>query len=118
MSWKPWLISLLAANMIAPLFFVQRGEAQLVFAVALIHGAIFVILTAWAGFSRILGLGHILWFPMIALLWPRLDLVPADTAFGIWLRAVIILDAVSLVFDVSNVARYLGGDRDEMVTGL
>ncbi len=116
--WKPWLLSLLAANMIMPLFFITRLEAQVVLGTALLGGATFVALTAYTGFSRLLGLAHLWWIPMIIFLLCRIEPYPASTAYGFWLRAVILLDSGSLVLDVANVVRYLRGDRQEMVSGL
>ena len=117
-SWKPWLITLLFANMIAPFFWANQFEAQVVFGVALLNYLTFIILTGLSGFSRLLGFGHIYWIPLICFLWTRLDIVPADTAFGIWIRAVIVLDAGSLLLDFANVVRYFRGDREEMVQDL
>ena len=116
--WKPWLISLLTANMIVPLFYLTRWEAQVVLGVSLLGGATFVVLTAWTGFTRLLGLAHGWWIPLIFFLLNRLDQNPASTAYGFWLRTVIVLDAGSLVLDAANVVRYLRGDRQEMVAGL
>ena len=116
--WKPWLISLLAANMIVPLFYITRLEAKVVLGVALLGGATFVVLTAFTGFSRLLGLAHFWWIPLVFFLSNRLDSYPATTAYGIWLRAVIVLDTGSLILDLANVVRYLRGDRNEMVAGL
>ena len=116
--WKPWLISLLAANMIVPLFYITRLEAEVVLGVALLGGATFVVLTAFTGFSRLLGLAHFWWIPLVVFLSNRLDSYPATTAYGIWLRAVIVLDTGSLILDLANVVRYLRGDRNEMVVGL
>jgi len=116
--WKPWLLLLLCANMIMPLCFANRFEARVIFLVALLNGAIFVVLTAISGFSRLLGLGHVLWIPLIYYLWGRLDQIPSETMYGLWIRAVIILDAISLVLDASNVARYIAGERSDMVPGL
>ncbi len=75
-------------------------------------------LTAWFGFSRILGLGHVAWLPLLAFLVDRVTEVPATDAFGLWLRAVIVLDAISLVIDAVDVVRFLRGDRAETVPGL
>lgn len=116
--WKPWLISLLIANMIAPWFFITHVEAQIVFAVALLNGATFVVLTAISGFSRLLGLGHIWWIPLLIYLWTRLDIHPIESPIGIWLRTVIVLNAISLVLDIANVIFYVRGDRGELVQGL
>jgi len=113
--WKPWLLSLLAANMILPLLFITQREAQVVLGTALLGGATFVVLTAFTGFSRLLGLAHFWWIPLIVFLLTRLAPHPATTPYGIWLRTVILLDTVSLVLDTANVVRYLRGDRKEMV---
>lgn len=117
-KWKPWLFALLTANMIAPWFFITHVEAQIVFIVALLNGATFVALTAMTGFSRLLGLGHLWWIPLVIYLGGRADLYPVDTPIGIWIRAVIVLDCLSMVLDAINVYLYIKGDREEMVEGL
>jgi hypothetical protein len=38
--------------------------------------------------------------------------------FGIWVRALMMLNAVSLVIDAADVIRYVAGDRAETVKGL
>lgn len=117
-SWKPWLITLLVANMILPWFWMDRLEAQVVFGVALLNYFSFVILTGVSGFSRLLGLGHIYWIPLIWFLCLRLDMFQADSTYGLWMRAVIILNAGCLLLDAANVIRYIRGDHEEMVQGL
>ena len=64
------------------------------------------------------GLGHVLWFPLLYFLWTRLEGAPADGPFGIWLRALMAINAVSLAIDATDVARYLAGERDEVIEGL
>jgi hypothetical protein len=122
LGWKPFLTCLLIANMIAPLFAMYRLECQVVFGVALLNGATFVVLTAYTGFSRLLGFGHIFWIPLIVFLALRLDKVPndtnADVVHWVWMLVVICLNSVSLVFDVYNVIRYLRGDHEELVADL
>ena len=70
-------------------------------------------LTANSGFTRLLGLGHVFWFPLLWFLWTRLDETPGDTFFGLWLRVLITLNALSLVIDTADVIRYIAGDREE-----
>ncbi len=120
MSWpvKVWLLLLVAANAVVPLFFLQRIEAQAVFAAMMIGAMLMSLLTARFGFSRILGLGHILWIPLLGWLAFRLGQIPADDAFGLWIRGVIVVNALSLVLDAADVIRYVAGDRKEMVAGL
>ena len=56
--------------------------------------------------------------PLLGFLWSQLPEIPATDAFGIWLRAVIVLDAASLVFDSVDAVRFALGDRAETVTSL
>jgi hypothetical protein len=119
-SWpvKAWLMLLVAANGVAPLFFLDRVEAQAVLVSMMIGAMLMSLLTARFGFSRILGVGHILWIPLLGWLAFRLGQIPADDSFGLWIRGVMLLNAVSLVIDTADVVRYAVGDRKEMVTGL
>jgi hypothetical protein len=109
--WRLWLMLLVAVNLIVPLFFLDRREAQFVLGAMLVSMALMVILTSRFGFTRILGLGHILWLPLVLFLWLRLSHIPADDFFGLWIRAVLILNTVSLVFDTVDVTRYIRGDK-------
>ena len=116
--WRLWLMVLLLANLIVPLFFLDRLEARVVIGVFLASAVLMTVLTGLAGFTRLLGLGHILWFPLLYFLWTRLGQHPASDAFGIWIRALMVINAVSLVLDVADVSRYFAGDREETVKGL
>ncbi len=120
MSWpvKIWLLLLVAANAVVPLFFLQRIEAQAVFAAMMIGATLMSLLTARFGFTRILGLGHILWIPLVGWLAFRLGQNPADDAFGMWIRGVMLLNTVSLVIDGVDVFRDAAGERKELVAGL
>ena len=113
-----WLVLLVTANLIVPLFFLGRLEAQVVVVTLLASAMLMTAVTAISGFTRLLGLGHIFWVPLLWFLWTRLDQVPSDTFFGIWLRVVMTLNALSLVIDITDVVRYIAGDREETVKGL
>ncbi len=116
--WQLWLGTLVGANLVAPLFFLEHVEAQVTIAALLISMTLMTALTARFGFSRILGLGHVAWLPLLAFLVASATEVPAATGFGLWLRTVIVLDAISLVLDGVDVVRFLRGDRAETVPGL
>ena len=118
LQWQLWMAVLIAANLVAALFFLHRIEAQVVLGTLLASMILTTFLTARFGFTRILGLGHILWVPMLAFLFTRLGDIPASDAFGIWIRALIVLNSVSLVIDAVDVIRYIAGDREETVAGL
>ena len=113
-----WVGMLIGANIVAPLFFLGHVEAQATLAAGLIGMTLMTALTGRFGFSRIVGLGHVAWLPLLAFLVGGVAEVPATTGFGLWLRTVIVLDAISLVFDAVDAVRFLRGDRAETVPGL
>ena len=116
--WRPWLMLLVAANMVVPLFFINRLEAQFVLGAFAASAIVMTILTGLSGFTRLLGIGHFFWFPLLLFLWLRLSQIPADDFFGIWIRSLMAINAASLVIDVTGVVRYLRGDREDTLKGL
>ena len=113
-----WLMLLVAANLGAPLFFLDHLEAQVVLACFVASVALMTILTGLTGFTRLLSVGHIFWVPMLFGLWNRLDQIPAQDAFGMWIRVLITANLVSLLLDTVEVVRYIRGEREETVQGL
>ena len=116
--WQLWLMLLVTVNLVVPLFYLGRLEAQVVVATLLASMTLMTILTGITGFSRLLGLGHIFWVPLLLFLWSRLDQIPASDPFGVWIRILIVLNALSLLLDAIDVFRYIAGDREETVQGV
>ena len=110
-----WVGLLIIVNGIVPLFFLGRVEAQATLGIFLAGGLLMMALTALSGFSRLLGAGHFLWFILLGLLWTRLDQIPADDFFGLWIRALMLINAISLIIDVTDIVRYALGDHAETV---
>lgn len=108
-----WVSLLAGANMLA-VFFLARIEGKVVLGALAIGAVIMELLAARTGFTRLLGVGHVLWFPMLVWLWGRLPQAPVAEPFGIWLRAVMLLNAISLVIDTSDVVRYVRGERGQL----
>ena len=115
LPWRLWLLLLLTLNLIAPLAYIERLEAQATLAALLVSMALMTGLTDLSGFSRLVGLGHIVWVPLLLFLWTRLWEIPAADAFGLWVRAVIAINATSLVIDAVDVIRFVAGERAETV---
>ncbi len=113
-----WLMLLIFSNLVVPLFYLHRVEAQVVLGALLASVILMTGLTGLSGFTRLIGLGHIFWLPLLYFLWTRLDQIPSDELFGAWLRILIGLNAISLVIDGIDVVRYIAGDRAETVKGL
>lgn len=115
--WQVWVNLLGLVNFAIPLFFLKRAEARAVLGAILCAATLMVALTAATGFTRLLGLAHIVvWVPLMVYLLRRLPDVPARGFYGLWLRAVVLIDLVSLVIDVSDVIRYLGGERMDLTS--
>ncbi len=118
LQWQIWLMFLVGANMVVPFFFLDHLEAQIALGIIMLSMMLMTAVTHFSGFTRLLGLGHIFWFPMLYFFWTRLGQIPADNFFGIWLRVLMIINAVSLIIDVVDVVRYITGDRLETIKGL
>ena len=112
---QAWLGVLMLANAIVPLFFLGHREAQVTLAIFMVSAALMMTLTHLVGFTRLLGLGHILWIPLFLYLWSRMGGHPVDQLYGAWIRIVMVLNAASLVLDGWDVVRYVRGDRGEVV---
>ncbi len=113
-----WLMLLIFSNLVVPLFYLHRVEAQVVLGALLASVILMTGLTGLSGFTRLIGLGHIFWLPLLYFLWTRLDHIPSAELFGAWIRILIGLNAISLVIDGIDVVRYIAGDRAETVKGL
>ena len=61
-----WLMLLLAANLAAPLFFLDRTEAHVVLLAFVASFGVATLLTGLTGFTRLLGMSHVFWIPMIS----------------------------------------------------
>lgn len=113
--WQIWVNLLGLVNFVIPLFFLKHKEARVVLAAICCAAPLMMVLTAATGFTRILGLAHIVfWVPLVAYLLRRLPEIPAQGFYGSWLRSVVAIDLVSLVIDVSDVIRYIGGERMDL----
>ena len=114
---KPWIVwigLLMAANGIAPLFFLGTVEGQVVLAAGMIGFAIQLAILKARGFVRLLGIGHAPWLVMLPWLAMRLEAAPEASMFAWWIAAVLVLDLLSLLIDIADVVRYLRGERAPM----
>ncbi|KMP11761.1 hypothetical protein UZ36_03285 [Candidatus Nitromaritima sp. SCGC AAA799-C22] len=115
LPWALWVGSLMAVNMMGPLLFIDRIEAQVVLAATMAGGAIMMGVYSTQRYVRLLGIGHILWVPMVPWLATR-DALAMDTPYGLWLLAVVVMDGFSLVVDFADVMRYVKGEREPWIT--
>ncbi len=109
--WQLWMMLLIAVNLVIPLLFLRHIEARYALGAVILSMVLFSLLTAQFGFTRILGLGHLPWVPLLLYLWKRLDRIPSGDLFGIWIRTLMGLNAISLLIDAVDVTRYVLGER-------
>ena len=110
-----WTGVLVAANGVIPVFFLGHREAWVILLVFLASAILMMVVSERYGFTRLIGVGHVLWFPLLLYLWTRIGRYPAVEPFGAWIRVVMLINAASLTMDVVDVTRYLKGERDEIV---
>lgn len=108
-----WLQVMVGTLSIAILFGLFRHEARAIVFGTLLGMAMTIIIYGQFGFTRILGVGHILfWTPTLFYMASLQGTAAvAKTWFGRWLWLAILAMGVSLAFDYFDLARYLMGDR-------
>ena len=111
-----WMGLLGAVNFIAPLAFLGTIEGKVILVSFILSAGLMMGIAARAGFGRLMGMGHAPWFLALPWLVTRMEGADPATAFGIWLWAVLVIDGVSLVFDVRDALRFAMGNRDPVAT--
>ncbi len=109
-----WLVVLGIANSAPAIYWLQHVESRVVLITFVVNVFLMLALTARYGFRRILGAGHFLWYPLILYLLIRMDSIE-DSDMRVWLVTLIVLNTVSLIIDTVDVAKWLRGDREELV---
>ena len=102
--WIPiWLFFLMIINL-ASLGFWHEPLAKLIFITFMISAMLMMGLYSRFGFEKILGLGHILWVPLLVYVLMQLPIV--EVSFKIYLVVLSISIAISLAFDIIDVWKY------------
>jgi hypothetical protein len=105
--WIFWLVFLNSASIL----FVRRPEGRWVLVAWLANLVTMNRLFDAYGYTRILGLSHVLWWsPLLVYLFRRRASF-GEGAFGGWARWLALSIAVSLAIDYVDVARWALGDR-------
>ena len=104
--WNVWLVGV---NLTC-LLFIQHLEAQVVLGVTSLAVVIMTVLYGRAGFTRLLGVAHLLWIPMFAWIATRMPEI-SDPMLRNWLLLLFVTNAVSFIVDAADVSRFLRGER-------
>lgn len=102
--WMGWLVFV---NLALPLIFTPRTEAVATMAAFLINAAIMSYLFELHGYSKILGLAHlIVWPPLLLWLWTRWYGIDS-MAMRLWIVILAASNIASLILDARDAALYL-----------
>jgi len=115
-----WLYWMSFAIIVTPVVLIFSKATRLDAGIVLLVNIAMLVGMAWVyelmGYVRLLGIVHvILWTPLLIYLVIRAKNgeMPLLCRLVIWMFAATL--AVSLVFDYTDVARYLLGERDSMI---
>ena len=108
-----WLQVLIGVLALSVLFVPFRPEARAILVGTLMGIGMTIVIYAQFGFTRILGVGHILfWTPTLFYMLSLQGTASVEkTWFSRWLWLAIAVMAVSLALDYSDLVRYLLGER-------
>jgi len=102
--WIPiWVFYLMVIN-VASVSFWHEPLAKLIFITFMISAMLMMGLYSRFGFEKVLGLGHILWIPLLAYV--LMQLPASEASFKIYLAVLSVSIAISLVFDIVDVWKY------------
>tara|TARA_B100000315_G_C14511865_1_gene557353 strand:- start:781 stop:1161 length:381 start_codon:yes stop_codon:yes gene_type:complete len=109
-----WMQILMLFNIVIPIFFFQSLEAKVALLCMLIALSLGLFLFKLKGYTRLLGLMHFPWIGLIIFLIYRIPRMQPGLTFGIWVIALIVLNSVSLIYDITDVVKYMAGQREEL----
>lgn len=108
--WIPiWVLYLMVINIVSVGFW-QEHIAKLVFITFMSSAMLMMGLYVRCGFTKILGLGHMLWVPLLVYILARIPAV--EGAFQSYLVVLALSITISLAFDFVDVWRYLTNGKD------
>ena len=105
-----WCVWLVGVNL-ACLYFITHVEAQVVLAVTAVAVVAQTLIYQRIGFTRILGITHVLWVPMFVWMATRTGTIAAEPALAHWLVLLLATNMVAMVVDTIDAVRFLRGER-------
>jgi hypothetical protein len=107
--WIPiWVFYLMFINM-ASLGFWHEPLAKIIFFTFMVSAILMMVLYSRFGFEKVLGLGHVLWVPL--LVYVLLQLPAFESSFKSYLAVLAISIAISLAFDIIDVWKYFASRK-------
>lgn len=98
-----WVSFLMVIN-VASIAFWEEPLAKLIFMTFMISAMLMLGLYSKYGYVKLLGMGHILWIPLIPYVLTKLPV--ADDTFNNYVVAFLVTISISLVMDIVDVWKY------------
>ena len=107
--WIPvWVLILMIVNVVSVVFW-NEPLAKVIFVTFMLSAMLMMGLYSRFGFEKILGMGHILWIPLLVYL--LLEMPTARNTFKGYLIVLSISIVISLVFDIVDVWKYFTSQK-------
>ena len=108
--WIPIWVTVLMAINVASVAFWSEPLARIIFIIFMFSAMLMMGLYSRFGFTKILGMGHVLWLPL--LIYVLIEISSKAIPFKSYLIVWSILTAVSLGFDIVDVWKYFNTSRN------
>jgi hypothetical protein len=106
-AWVGWMMLVNTAS----LLFLKQRAARWVLAAWIGNIITMSVLYEMAGYVRLLGLSHVIWWtPLAIYLWRQRVQFAVANAYGYWGRVLLATIVASLIIDYIDVIRYFMGD--------
>jgi hypothetical protein len=102
--WVPVWVFILAMVNVASVGFWNEPLAKIIFVTFMLSAMLIMGLYSKYGFEKILGMGHILWIPL--LVYVLIEIPTARDIFKGYLIILSVFMVISLVFDIVDVWKY------------
>ena len=107
--WVPiWALVLMIVNLVSVGFW-NEPLAKVIFVIFMFSAMLMMGLYSRFGFEKILGMGHVLWIPL--LVYVLMEMPNAGDTFKGYLIVLSISILISLVFDIVDVWKYFTNQK-------
>ena len=124
---KLWLLTMFIMNLAGyVVLFPESLETKIIAIVCCVGAMLISYIYSITGFTRLLGLGHTLWIPLV--IWLSIYRIPTllrttgeqeqddqQQDLKNWLIGVVVIDSISLILDIKDVLQYINGDREPLL---
>ncbi len=111
-GWQVWVYWMTALNTASIVFVKNHIPARVVFIVWILNAPSMMITAEYAGFTLILGLVHIIYWPPLAIYLVReIKKIEEKNLYPKWITILLVTIIASLILDYIDIARYITRER-------